>query len=174
MPALDVARQLTGHDLVALAPELRAERQVQRRPQADLDLSGEVHVPGELTETQRPGVDTGLIRDPGIVRIAEDAVEPRRAGGLEARTQRHVHRVAEVVIEVVVTVREAGVPGPRAGQAPKAARGGPVGRLPVELREVAQRIDVGPVALAQAIAAIAVAGSVPVAVSAERVELSGS
>src|SRR5262245_25562656 len=128
MSALHVARQLTRNDLIALPPELRAERQVQRCPEADLELTRKVHVADRLAQPKGAGVDRGLVRDPGIVGVAEDAVEAWRAGSLEARPQRNVHRVAEVVVEVVVAVREPRVPGPRAGQASQAAGGGPVGR----------------------------------------------
>ena len=59
--AVDVGVRFAGDDLVGLAAELGAERDVERAGQAGVDLPRDIEVGQELVEPQRAGVELALV-----------------------------------------------------------------------------------------------------------------
>jgi hypothetical protein len=169
--AVDVGGQLAAQDAPALVAERGTERDVDGVRKSERHLARGVRVHDQLVATDLTREERGLVRDTGVVGVTEDAVVARRGGRDERGPERDVQRVLQLVAETVVPVARARVHVPAARPALHAAGHREVGDLGPELRQVAERIDVVPVAVTAGVAAIAFAVAEPVAVAAEGVEL---
>src|SRR3989449_11103445 len=144
--AVDPGGFLPLRDLVALPPERGADGEIHRCREPKLERLGGIDPGHEFLTLQPAREERGLIREPRVVRGAEDPIGSRgaRRGWVKARPGRHVERVPQVVHEVVVSKGSSQVHRPAVRRGPEPAGDGVVRHIGVELREVTQRVDLGP------------------------------
>ena len=178
--AVDVGCKLAARDLIAFTPERGTDGHVDRLAQAEADRFGGVQAHEHLVAPEPARKKRRLIGH--VVGGAQRAVRARgaRIGRVEARTERDVQGVPDVIIEPVAAVGGAEVDRPAACDRPDPGDDRIVQHVRRELREVAEGVDLRPVAAlneARAVhgaAPIAVARAFAIAPAAEAVKLRGA
>src|SRR6266481_4949240 len=178
--AVHVGCELAARDLVAFTPERGTDGHVDRLAQAEADRFGGVQAHEHLVALEPARKERRLIGH--VVGGAQRAVRARgaRIGRVEARTERDVQGVPDVIIEPVAAVGGAEVERPAARDRADPGDDRIVQHVRRELREVAERVDLRPVAplnearAVHSAAPIAVARAFAIAPAAEAVKLRGA
>ena len=170
--ALDIGTLFAGNEREGLPPIGHAGGDVEFIRESNLDLFVQVERRTELVGAKTAGVEAGGVRNVRVVGIAENPVEPGRAGAIEARPQRDVEGVVQVVVEGAPSERRAEIIGPPARRTPETAGRRDVDHIGPELRQEPVRINGRPVPVGNRLAKEPVAGPDSRRPPAERIELS--
>src|SRR5207248_7189252 len=77
--ALNPRSLLTGDERERLAAERDTAGDIELARKSDLDRLREIETDAELTRAQSAGKEVRAVGNPGIVGVAQNAIEPRRA-----------------------------------------------------------------------------------------------